>query len=186
MRVLRSTRWKWCISAFFVALLFASGCKKSEALASDPPQSDQATPRDTLTALFGLVRHYDDDPSSMASLAASTEARSKLVDDLKACKKPLPAEENDVARLFVDCYRAGVLFDMLFMQKLVDIVGETPHGDSVEVRTKVTTALGDVKDSQQVFLFELRKKGANWAIEDFKVRAIPDGVYARWHKETGK
>lgn len=188
MRVLRSMSSRWYISAFLGVLLFASGCKKSEALASDPPQSDQATPRDTLTALFGLVRHYDDDPSSMASLAASSEARSKLVDDLEACKKPLSAEENDVARLFVDCSRAGVLFDMLFTQKLVEIVNETPHGDSVEVRAKMTetTSLGDVKDSQQVFLFELRQKGANWVIEDFKARGIPEGVYARWHRETGK
>lgn len=81
-----------------------------------------------------------------------------------------------------------MLFDMLFTQKIVEIVNETPHGDSVEVRTRVTetTSLGDVKDSQQIFLFELRKKGASWVIEDSKARGIPEGVYARWHKETGK
>lgn len=188
MRLLRSMASRWYIPALLAALLFTSGCKKSAVEAFDPPRQDQATPRDTLNALFGLVRHYDDDASNESSLAASQEARRRLVEGLKAHKEPLSEEEKDVARLFLDGYRGGVLFDMLFTQRLVEIVDETPHGDTVEVRSKVaeTTPVGDVEGTQQVFLFELRKKSANWVIEDFKARGVPEGVYAKWHKETGK
>ena len=180
MELLRSISLRY-IPWLLTALLFASGCKKSDVEASDTPRQDQATPSDTVNAVFGLVRHYDDDSSSEATEAASSEAHRRLIDDLEAHKETLSEEEKDVARFFLDAYRGGVLLEMLYTQRLVEIVNETPHGDAVEVRTKVASA-----GTQQVFLFELRKKGANWVVEDFKSRGVPEGVYARWHKETGK
>jgi hypothetical protein len=88
-----------------------------------------------------------------------------------------------VARLFLDRHRASVLVNMLSLERLVDVGDETPQDDSVELRVNV---IRGTEDTKQVFLFELRIEGSNWVIEDFKARGVPDGVYARWHKETGK
>jgi len=190
MRLLRTLARLCSVVVLLSAVVSTSGCKKSEA--SDLPRDDQATPRDTVNAVFRQVVHcdgsdlqMDKDPSSdeekVARLEALDDKRVKLVHHLRTVKEPLSDEEKDVERLFLDRHSASVLVNILSLARLVDVVDETPLGDSVELRVNVRYA-----DTNQVFLFELRKKGPNWVIEDFKARGVPEGVYAIWHKETGK
>lgn len=165
----------WRIAALLLVVatgLSSTGCSpnNSSKSVSGPPLDDQASPEATVKTMFGMFDQFKDNISTV-----------RLLDG-----KGSSADEKRFAELFWDNQRSGVLYSVLYDKEpelqRISLQSSTQSSAIVDAAVKALATSNDDAKSDRLYIFELRKHGANWCIYELRSNQSPTGVFEQFQK----
>ncbi len=164
------------IAALLLALatgLSGTSCFSNRSSKSQP-HDYQAYPEATVKTMFGMFDQFKDNFSTV-----------HLLDG-----KDSSADEQRFAELFWDNQRSGVFYSVLYDKEpeLQSVSLQSSAGNSaiVNAAAKALATSNDSEKSDRLYLFELRKRGANWCIYELRSNQSPTGVFEAFQKANAR
>ncbi|MGA2900692.1 MAG: hypothetical protein ABSF40_10735 [Candidatus Acidiferrales bacterium] len=151
--------------------------------ASEPAREEQATPDATVNTMF-----------QMTDQGGASDNPKEVLDDrldyghMLQGKDAMTPEEQKFASLFLDNQRSASIYVAMrsALAKSASITASNVTGDSavVSVALQIFPDKGSdwVNDTCTV---ELKKRGANWYVDELKTPRLPDGIYHAFKQRLG-
>jgi hypothetical protein len=140
----------------------------------EPARENQATPVDTVNAMFQMM-WPGPDGESMENLI-----NDRFDDTHLLLGKNMSPKEQEFAQLFWDYQCSAVIYDHIRLA-LAKSPRITEHNEAKDSAT-VTFSLSVVPDHGEEYTdvtstLDMKKKGPNWHISEMRTPRFPDGVY---------
>jgi len=150
--------------------------------ASEPSRSEQATPEAAVNSVFQTVDQGadTDDPKSFMD--------DRLDDAHLLEGKNMTPDEQKFASLFWDNQRSAAIYHYLRanLTRSGETTGSSPNGDEATVSIAAQVIAEHGSDWVPAnFTVQLKKRGANWYVDDLKTENMPNGVYATFQQRVG-
>jgi hypothetical protein len=182
-------KMKWIIRAVTLAILVGAiypGWRMMHPSSPgylEPARANQATPMDTVNAMFVMMK-----AGPGADNSNSIERFNPFDDAHLLTGKDMSIEEQQFAELFWDHLCSGVIYSVLsdHMEKAPRMMDHTETGDSAKVTFSVSVDAENAGDPvDEICTFDLKKRGANWHISEMTSPRSPGGVYQAFKVRMG-
>ncbi len=149
----------------------------------EPAHANQATPLDTVNAMFEMMKAVPG-----ADYSNSINKFNPFDSAHLLTGKSMTGEEQQFSELFWDRLCSGVIYDVLSerMKKAPHIMDHTETGDAAKVTFSVSVLPQNEGDSSEALCtFELKKRGSNWHISEMTSPKSPAGIYEAFKERMG-
>jgi hypothetical protein len=147
--------------------------------ASEPARAEQATPDNTVNAVFQMVDQGEPDDNPKEALD------DRLDDTHLLTGKEMTPDEKKFAGLFLEQQRSAAIYHYLRanLAKSASITGDSATGDIVVVSVTLQTFPDHGSDWEpSTCTVELKKRGPNWYVDELKSPRMPNGVFATFRQ----
>src|SRR5271154_2156650 len=179
----------WIIIGFFVVSLGIEEIHRwrmvnpTSASSFEPARENQATPVETVNPMFQMMLPGPESDDPRDSLT------DRFDDAHLVMGNEMTPEEQKFAQLFVDRQRSATVYGYLVrdLGHAPRVTGHTEDGDSAIITGTERVSVPQSEEwTTAPFTLELKKKGANWYVDELKSPKMPEGVYAAFRKRLAK